>query len=82
MILAMSIGAFTAVHVVLSLIGLASGIIVLGGCSGRTDSPGGRRCFSSGSISEHLRRGRPGLRRVPFLRWLAPTQSEAASFVV
>ena len=34
MILAMSIEAFTAAHVVLSLIGLASRIIVLGGCRG------------------------------------------------
>src|SRR6266508_4029024 len=42
----MSTSTFTAVHVVLSLIGIFSGSSFCSACSARTDSRTGPRCFS------------------------------------
>jgi hypothetical protein len=46
MILGMLLATFTLVHVVLSLIGIAAGLVVLGGMLGRSGSRAGRRSSS------------------------------------
>jgi len=43
MILGMSVATYTAVHVVISLIGIATGLVVLFGMLATAGSPGGTR---------------------------------------